>query len=95
MVINHIQLPNLPVSLLMRKGLIFIKETLFIAFLAFIGEFILGWCIRYITGSFLWVYPGSVLVTTSLYAFPLWYLGAIVIKIIMRVITRKAVRGPS
>jgi hypothetical protein len=59
-------------------------EILYIAFLAFVGEFILGWLIKFATGNFLWVYPGSILVTASVFALPIWILGIAALKIIVR-----------
>lgn len=37
-----------------------------------LGEGLVGWGIRLLTGEFLWVYPGSPFVTTSVYVIPLW-----------------------
>lgn len=36
------------------------------------GEGITGWIIYHSTGKFLWTYPDSPLVTTSIYIAPLW-----------------------
>lgn len=68
-------------------------EILFIALLANIGEFILGWLIRFITGDFLWVYPNSFLITTSIYAYPLWIMGLITIREIIKIIKSRFKRG--
>ena len=55
-------------------------EILFVALIAHIGEFIMGWIIKFVTGEFLWIYPDSFLVTTSVYAYPLWVVLLIIIR---------------
>jgi len=43
-----------------------------------IGEGVVGWLVRLITGKFLWVYPESLLITTSFYVVPLWGLAGLI-----------------
>lgn len=43
-----------------------------------IGEGATGWLIRLVIGKFLWTYPDSILVTTSLYVIPLWGIAGLV-----------------
>jgi len=49
-----------------------VKVFLAAAGVGFAGEGLVGWLIYSATGNFLWVYPDSFFVTTSLYVIPLW-----------------------
>lgn len=68
------------------------KEIFIIALIANIGEFLLGWAIKLITGDFLWIYPNSVLVTSSVYAFPVWVIGIFLTMRIVNQLTKRRKR---
>lgn len=46
--------------------------------IGFTGELTSGWIIKFATGNFLWLYPASPFVTTSLYVVPLWGLAGLI-----------------
>jgi len=43
-----------------------------------VGEGVMGWLIRFAIGDFLWIYPNSPFITTSLYVIPLWGLAGLI-----------------
>jgi len=60
----------------------------------FLGEGAMGWLIHFVTGDFLWVYPGSPFTTTSLYVMPLWGVsGLIYYSILWRIGCLKNMEG--
>ena len=44
----------------------------YIAVCGFVIEFIFGWAWKFVTGEFLYIYPNSFLVTSSLLIIPFW-----------------------
>lgn len=58
------------------------------AFVGFVLEFLLGWTIFLFTGNFLWIYPNSSLVTTSLITFPIWGLAGLVFIVIWKFVKK-------
>lgn len=61
-----------------------IKTFLISCVAGIIGEGAIGWLIRLATGNFLWVYPESIFVTTSLYAIPLWGLAGLILYFLLQ-----------
>lgn len=70
----------------------FHRLLLFVVISGFVGlvfEFVLGWIIYFLAGNFMWVYPESNLITTSIYTIPFWMVAGFIFYAIGITLKRK------